>query len=203
VKGPVGPSHVYLRVSPVELAWQQVCASGAEIRVPLADRPYGMRDFGVRDESGNEIDFGEPIRESVEQGPQTLRAEGLKVFVPAKDFELSKRFYAALGFARNWESDGLAELELGGSRALLQNYFEPGWAANFMIHIEVPDADAWARHANAVLSDGVFPGARIEGPRTEPWGYRVTYVHDPSGVLLRFSQPLARPSDPSRSERSG
>lgn len=67
------------------------------------------------------------------------------------------------------------------------------WAENFMVHVEVADADAWARHARAVLEAGAFAEARVEGPRTEPWGHRVAYVHDPSGVLLRFSQPLARP----------
>ena len=57
------------------------------------------------------------------------------------------------------------------------------WANNFMIHVEVGDADAAEPFGNA----------HVMATRTEPWGYRVTYVQDPSGVLLRFSQPLARP----------
>jgi len=51
-----------------------------------------------------------------------------------------------------------------------------------------------AEHARRRLAGGAFENARVEGPRNEPWGYQVTWVHDPSGVLLRFSQPLARPS---------
>lgn len=46
----------------------------------------------------------------------------------------------------------------------------------------------------AVLAAEPFGDARVEGPRSELWGYRVAYVHDPSGVLLRFSQRLARPA---------
>ena len=191
--GPAGSSHVYLRVSPMDRVWEAVAATNATILAPIADRPYGMRDFSVQDESGNRLDFGEPILEGNRPASRRPLADALKVFVPARDFELSKRFYRALGFACNWERPDLAEFELAGCRLLLQDFFEPAWAGNFMIHVEVPDADAWGAHALRVLADGNFPEARIEGPRTEPWGYRVTYVHDPSGVLLRFSQPLARP----------
>jgi hypothetical protein len=40
----------------------------------------------------------------------------MKAFVPAKDSALSKRFYEALGFARNREEAGLAEIELVPAR---------------------------------------------------------------------------------------
>lgn len=210
VVGPGGPSQIYLRVAPIETFWDLARTSGATIHVPIADRPYGLRDFSVLDASGNRIDFGEPSEgpprrrlatadaDASTQLPATLSAPAahtMKVFVPAKDFELSKRFYRALGFAQNWESPALVEIELGATRLLLQDLHHPAWAGHFMIHIEVPDADAWARHVRAVLEADDFAPARIEGPRNESWGYRVTYVHDPSGVLLRFSQPLARPGE--------
>jgi uncharacterized glyoxalase superfamily protein PhnB len=192
--GPPGPGQVYLHVSPVDEVWERVVAAGAEVKEPIADRAYGMRDFALRDESGNVLDFGAPIAVAQPADHKAPAADAVKVFVPARDFALSKRFYAALGFARNWESEGLAELELAGCKLLLQDFYVPDWAGNFMIHVEVPDADAWDRHARAALASGGFANARVEGPRTEPWGYRVSYVHDPSGVLLRFSQPLARPA---------
>jgi uncharacterized glyoxalase superfamily protein PhnB len=62
--GPQGPSQVYLRVSPIGAWWELAKASGAELLVEIADRPYGLRDFSIRDESGNRLDFGEPIREA-------------------------------------------------------------------------------------------------------------------------------------------
>src|SRR4029434_3375576 len=73
----------------------------------------------------------------------------------------------ALGFHTNWEEGDLAELELAGVRVLLQNFYPPGRAGNFMIHIRVPDADAWDRHAHAALAAGDFPGTKVEGPREE------------------------------------
>jgi hypothetical protein len=40
---------------------------------------------------------------------------GIKAFVPAKDFELSKRFYADLGFELAWSSGDLAYFHGGGT----------------------------------------------------------------------------------------
>ena len=44
----------------------------------------------------------------------------IKAFVPAKDFDLSKQFYADLGFTINWSGDGVAELQIGSFRFLLR-----------------------------------------------------------------------------------
>jgi hypothetical protein len=43
----------------------------------------------------------------------------LKPLVPARDAELSKRFYADLGFI-NWSTEQIAELQIGSYRFLLQ-----------------------------------------------------------------------------------
>jgi predicted lactoylglutathione lyase len=45
----------------------------------------------------------------------------IKAFVPAKDFELSKRFYSDIGFTVGWSSDDLAYLSAGNASFLLQN----------------------------------------------------------------------------------
>jgi len=41
-----------------------------------------------------------------------------------------------------------------------------------------------------VIASGDYPGAKVEGPREESWGFRVTYVWDPSGVLLHFAERI-------------
>jgi uncharacterized glyoxalase superfamily protein PhnB len=187
--GPAGASQLYLQLVGIDRIWEELCGAGARVRAAIADRTYGMRDFSVLDESGNLIDFGEPIESARAPRPA---ANDLKVFAPAKDFAVSKRFYAALGFSANWEEGDLAEFEIAGVRFLLQNLYEPTWAGHFMLHVRVDDAAAWARHANAVIASGDYPGARVEGPRDESWGFRVTYVWDPSGVLLHFAEPHPR-----------
>jgi uncharacterized glyoxalase superfamily protein PhnB len=57
--GPPGTSKAYIQMRGIDTYYEQVRAAGATIPVPLAARVYGMKDFNVRDPSGNEISFGE------------------------------------------------------------------------------------------------------------------------------------------------
>jgi len=186
--GPAGPSHVYLRGSGVDALFEELSGAGVKIHEPIADRPYGLRDFAVLDPSGNRLDFGAPLGEAKPAAPAV---ESLKIFVPAKDFAVSKRFYQALGFRLDWEEGDVAQFTIGGTHFLLQNHYDPGWAGHFAMHVRVPDADAWAEHARGALPAAGFGDTRIEGPREESWGFRIAYVWDPSGVLLHFAEPLA------------
>lgn len=115
----------------------------------------------------------------------------LKTFVPCKDFDVSIRFYKALGWKLNWQDDSeLAEIELAGVRLFLQKYHVEEWASNFMIYIDVDDAQAWHRHVETILENHQFPNARTQPPQKETYGALVTYAWDPSGVLLHFAQQM-------------
>lgn len=62
-KGKSGPPHasqLYFQITGVEAYYRHVKSVGANITVPLDTRPYGMRDFGLHDLSGNDLHFGEP-----------------------------------------------------------------------------------------------------------------------------------------------
>jgi len=111
-----------------------------------------------------------------------------KPFVPAQDFALSKRFYTSLGWKLNWEMDGLAELEPADSRILLQDFYVREWAENWMLYVVVDDARAWFEHVDARIGEGSFGDARVQEPREEAYGALLTYVHDPSGVLIHFAE---------------
>lgn len=119
-------------------------------------------------------------------------ATDLKVFVPAKNFTESLAFYNKLGWKLNWKADdnSLAELELAGQRFYLQNYYNKAWANNFMMHISVDDASAWWQHASHVIKEGNYKFARLQEPQEQAYGALVTFVWDPSGVLLHFAQSL-------------
>lgn len=119
-----------------------------------------------------------------------LKASDLKAWVPAKNFEESKAFYLDLGFTLNWEKDGLAELEIGGSRFLLQDYYVEAWASNFMISIRVESADSWWRHLKSIVDSGRYPDIGVNPPKREPFGLEITTAWDPSRVLLHFGQPI-------------
>jgi hypothetical protein len=62
------------------------------------------------------------------------------------------------------------------------------WANNSMITVDVADAIAWFEHATTVIANGSFGEARVAPPKVEDFGATVTFVWDPSGVLLHFTQ---------------
>ncbi len=117
-------------------------------------------------------------------------AKDIKVFVPAMNFSESLEFYKALGWQVNFqaEDDSLAELELANCRFYLQNYYNKDWANNFMMLIKVDDAKAWWEHASKVIEAGNYKYARLKEPKEQSYGALVTFVWDPSGVLLHFAE---------------
>ena len=116
-------------------------------------------------------------------------ASDVKVFVPAMNFAQSLEFYEAMGWNINWraEDDSLAELELADCRFYLQNYNED-WANNSMMRITVDGARTWCDHASKVIDKGGYVHARLQEPKEQSYGALVTFVWDPSGVLLHFAQ---------------
>lgn len=117
----------------------------------------------------------------------TLSIKDFKVYVPAKNFEESKRFYAALGFSMSEGWGGTVDFELSGHRFRLQDYYVQQWADNFMIVMRVEDAEAWHQRAQAILETCEFPSMRVKPPERLD-GFVVLHVIDPSGVLLVFVQ---------------
>ena len=111
------------------------------------------------------------------------RVVELNAFVPAKDFALSKRFYADLGFTLVWSSDDIAQFRIGGFTFLLQKFHVQEHAANFMMALLVEDADAWWEHIGRVGLAEKYPGRMLAPPTMQPWGLRVLYLADPTGVL--------------------
>ncbi len=119
-----------------------------------------------------------------------LNVKDIKIFVPAMNFSESLGFYKALGWQVNWlaDDDSLAVLELAECRFYLQDYYNKDWANNFMMHIAVEDSRAWWQHASKVIEESNYKYARLKEPKEESYGALVTYVWDPSGVLLHFAK---------------
>jgi uncharacterized glyoxalase superfamily protein PhnB len=108
-------------------------------------------------------------------------------FVPARDFDLSKRFYEALGFEKLLDAD-VAIFRMGQSGFLLQRYYQKDWAENFMMQLMVDDLDAWWAHIQSLDLPGRFGVAPPKAPAMQSWGLRIAYVFDPSGVLWHVAQ---------------
>ena len=117
-----------------------------------------------------------------------LGVDDVRPFVPARDFPRSHRFYEALGWTTVWSGDGLALLQVGEHRVYLQDFYVREWAENSVLVITVDDPVAWHDHVESVLVDGDFGDAHVAAPKVEDWGATVTYVWDPSGVLLQLAK---------------
>lgn len=111
----------------------------------------------------------------------------LKPFVPAKDAELAKQFYSDLGFTINWSNDEIAELQIGAFRFLLQKFYVAEHAGNFMMSLAVEDADLWWDHIQRKELAKKYPGIMCKPPEVQPWGVRVLYLSDPTGVLWHIT----------------
>ena len=90
-------------------------------------------------------------------------------FLPARDFELSKRFYVTLGCEkRHHDNDGTI-FAIGSGGFLLQNYYQKEWAENFMMQLVVDDLDAWWAHIESLDLPGRFGVPPPRAPAMQPW----------------------------------
>jgi hypothetical protein len=111
----------------------------------------------------------------------------LKAFVPSKDPELSKKFYVDLGFTINWSNEEIAELQIGSFRFLLQKFYVAEHAGNFMMSLNVEDLDTWWEYIQNQDLAQKYPGIMCKPPQMQPWGLRVLYLSDPTGVLWHIT----------------
>ena len=118
---------------------------------------------------------------------ESLATLYLRAFVPSKDFAVSKAFYEALGFARTWAGDGMAQFEIGNHRFFLQDFYVKEWAENCMMNLVVEDVWAWQSHIRVAGLVEKFPGVKASEPRAQPEG-TILYLHDPAGVLWHIQQ---------------
>ena len=113
--------------------------------------------------------------------------EMVRPFIPAKDFDLSKRFYEALGFEKVLDSE-VAIFSASSGGFILQRFYQKEWAENFMMQLMVDDLDAWWAHVSALDLPKQFGVPPPRAPVIQPWGLRIAYVVDPSGVLWHIAQ---------------
>src|SRR5215472_7249832 len=95
--------------------------------------------------------------------------ERMRPFLPAKDFELSKRFYEAIGFEKVLDGD-VAIFNAYAGGFILGRHFQEEWAGNFMMQLMVDDLDAWWRHIDSLDLATNFRVPPPRPPAEQPWG---------------------------------
>ena len=116
-----------------------------------------------------------------------FETKALRAFIGAKDFEISRSFYKELGFHETFINDKLSLFENNGAGFYLQDYYVKEWLENIMLFIQVDDAEATYRELQQKDLDSKFPLVKLMPVRKESWG-AVSFMLDPSGVLLQFGQ---------------
>ena len=119
---------------------------------------------------------------------RAMGTECARPFLPAKDFGLSKRFYEVLGFEKLLDASDVAIFRIGKGGFLLQSYYQKDWAENFMMQLMVDDLDVWWSHLQSLKLVETFGVAAPKAPAMQPWGLRIAYVTDPSGVLWHVAE---------------
>jgi hypothetical protein len=99
-----------------------------------------------------------------------LKVSDLRPFIPAKDFVVSKEFYAGLGWKVKDVDDGLALVQLADQHFYIQNYYLKEVAENCMLHLTVEDARAWYQHVSSVLQNRDSPRRVYSRQSSNPTG---------------------------------
>ncbi len=113
--------------------------------------------------------------------------ERARAFMPSRDFDLSKRFYEALGFEKVLDGE-VAIFNAGSGGFVLQRHYHQDWAENFVMQLMVDDLDAWWGHIEKLDLPKTFNVQPPRAPAMRPWGLRIAYVYDPCGVLWHIGQ---------------
>ena len=111
----------------------------------------------------------------------------LQPFVPSgRDFEKSKQLFVALGFKMNWDAGDYAGFERDGCKFILQKFDNKPFAENFMISVNVSNAQEFWNEVNEKQLVQKF-GIRVNEPTEMPYGKEVNMI-DLAGVCWHFVQ---------------
>lgn len=116
------------------------------------------------------------------------KANSIRVFLPAKDLNVSRRFYEDIGFVKEWGDDSACGMFIDGCGIILQQYYVKEHAENTMMALGVEDLDAWWTHLQSLDLKNRYGIGILKSPEMQPWGIRVLYLGDPAGVLWHIAE---------------
>ena len=114
-----------------------------------------------------------------------MKFHKLRIFLPSKDYELSKAFYQRLGFKIAWEGEDLTIMKDDHIEFFLQKFYVKAWAENTMIQLFVDNIVEFYHLVERLKQE--FPSIRFKPIQQEDYG-TTFHLLDPSGVLLHIMQ---------------
>ncbi|GAD58514.1 bleomycin resistance protein [Brevundimonas sp. BAL450] len=108
--------------------------------------------------------------------------------LPSRDFELTSRFYAALGFVEGWRDEGWMILKRGDLTLEFFPYADlDPTTSSFSCCLHLDNLDGFYAVCKAAGLPGQCWGApRLHAPAVEASGLRIGALIDLDGTLLRL-----------------
>lgn len=122
-----------------------------------------------------------------------LKANNITTFISAgNDLQKAVNFYTDIGFTVDYTDDEIAIMVIDESKFILQKYPAEWMHGNFMIILEVEDADAWYEKLKKLNLNQKYPGANVREPQNFPWGKRICHLTDLNGVLWHIASEIKK-----------
>ena len=113
--------------------------------------------------------------------------KSIRPFIGAENFNLSRSFYASLGFTESVLSHNMSYFFKESFGFYLQDAYVKDWIDNTMVFVEVDEAELYQRQLAAMDLPGKYAGVRLTPVKHEPWG-KECFLHDPCGILWHFGE---------------
>lgn len=112
-----------------------------------------------------------------------MKATDIRVFIPSKDFEVSKAFYCAMDFKMEPATDDLVIFSNGHCTFFLQRYYDEQFSKNLMMQLIVADIEAAFATIVAIAGND----HKYQPIQQESWG-KVIYLWGPAGELWHITE---------------
>jgi hypothetical protein len=111
--------------------------------------------------------------------------KSIRPFIGAKNFDISRKFYADVGFTEHVISPQLSYFESQEIGFYLQDAYVKDWVDNTMVFVEVGNVDDYWKKLVSLNLEAKYENVRLVPIRHLDWG-KECFVHDPSGILWHF-----------------
>lgn len=153
-------------------------SKGFDLEAILEDLEGDLRDLLEQLTEQHEQQVAESARYDVPLMPHAKPIfEQVRAVIPARDFELSKRFYGEI-FDAHWKNEQFCEFRVGSSEFLLQDTPGPDVRLGCVLQVTSVDVQSTWRFLSKVVAK--YAGTSVLPPKVEPWG-TVVYLCGPSG----------------------
>jgi hypothetical protein len=111
--------------------------------------------------------------------------KSIRPFIGAKNFDISRKFYANVGFTEHVISPQLSYFESQKIGFYLQDAYVKNWVDNTMEFVEVDNVDDYWKSLVSLRLEAKYENVRLIPIRHLEWG-KEFFMHDPSGILWHF-----------------